>query len=204
MRVRNIVPGLLVAALTAMGLPAATASASAPPPAESAPNAPAATATTPPPKVVNIVSYANSGSFFIGDVDCEAPPTGVTLIEATGSTNIGVRPGDTLVGADIWSGCFYIHPDGTVTSSGEAFFSGEIKGCGTGTIKIRFENSMGAPDPVTQTRQATGLDVFVKRSGTGGLAGVEGAYRTTTTIQPNLTFTDGFGKGFAVCGPGSA
>lgn len=187
MRVRRILPALLTTAVTAAAMATPSAAAADDDAAKGG------------RKIVKIITHANAESLTVTDLDCAPPPPGSTLVEATGTSVLGVREGDTFVGRDVWNSCFYLHPDETTTSYGEATFTGEIKGCGIGTIELRLASSITAPDPVTGDRTLTGTAVFVPGSGTGGLRTVLGGFRETSIIEPDNTFTDGLGEGIAKC-----
>lgn len=190
MRTRRVLPGLVAAAVAATSLMTPSMAAAGNGAADAKKGG----------AFVRIISHVNAETFTVTDLDCAAPSTGSTLIEATGTSTLGVREGDTYVGTDVWSSCFYLHPDETISVYGEATFTGEIVGCGTGTIQLRNASTISAPDPVDGTRLLTGGAVFVPGSGTGGLAGVKGGFREETLIQPDLTYTDATADGGVICG----
>lgn len=217
MRSRKATIGLLAVVVGSTGLMTVPAASVA------APSAKTATVKTakcgvetvdPGEKCVTISSYAQYESFTPGDTDLVCPPPvpadEFTLVEASGRNTIGdptsevVKPKPvTFKGYDTWKGCIYLRSDGSAEIYGEAHFVGEIKGCGSGTAKIWFHNSIGAP-AADGNQQASGEDWFNEPS-TGGLAGVRGMYNTTTIIRPPDAehaypwFKDGYGVGKATC-----
>jgi hypothetical protein len=160
------------------------------------------------PKEAKIVVHAQSTSLVPADLDCAPPPPGALQLEATGTSNLGftldedgnrVRiPGDTVEGTDFFEGCFNLMPDGSIEVSAEAVWTVTVDRCGTGTVQLTTEGTIGAPDE-TGNRHAAELATFIGGSGTGGLHRVAGgSFLTDSTVAPDQTLT-GVGIGSVLC-----
>lgn len=152
------------------------------------------------PKTVPFITHGHSTFSEPSGRECPPPPEGVIHAAIRSGTQLGTDPDDTFIGTDTQEGCFYLRQaDNTAYAFGELLFEGTFKGCGTGTLRFRYEANFSAPDPETELRDGFDRAWVIRGSGTGDLASVRsGRLFGETKVSPDQTVT-GTAYGYLRC-----